>query len=291
MQLNDITLKDKELFEKMSGKSGVAAHFSGFVNLYLWKNIEKIKYFIYNHKLFVTGISPETPKRYFLFPDASTIKKDDILFLKEEFKEEWSVTGLSKGEAERLEKECGGLISVFHERNMDNYIYLTENLINLSGKKYHSKKNHLNSFKKNYSYEYVSYDKSKRDEVTEFLGKWYFEKNEKDMLLEEANSIVNGIDNYEELGLKGGLIKVDGRVVAFTMGEQMTDEMAVIHFEKADTDYAGAYAAINNEFLKNEWSAVKYVNREEDMGLEGLRKSKLSYKPEILFEVYSAELK
>lgn len=291
MQLNDITLKDRELFEKMSGKSGVAAHFSGFVNLYLWKNIEKIKYFIYNDKLMVTGISPEAQSRYFLFPDALTIKKDDILFLKEEFKEKWNVTGLSKGEAEHLEKECGGLISVSHERNMDNYIYLTENLINLSGKKYHSKKNHLNSFKKNYSYEYVSYDKSLRGEVMEFLGKWYFEKNEKDMLLEEANSIVNGIDNYEELGLKGGLIKVDGRVIAFTMGEQMTDEMAVIHFEKADTDYAGAYAAINNEFLKNEWSAVKYVNREEDMGLEGLRKSKLSYKPEILFEVYSAELK
>jgi len=290
MQLNDITLKDKELFFKMSHHSGVTSQFSGFSNLYLWKDSEKIKYFIYNKKLIVTGLASDSGERYFMFPDALSITKDDIVYLKENFKN-WRIAGLSKKDMEHLESECGDLLSFSHIRNMDNYIYLTENLINLSGKKYHSKKNHLNNFKKNYNYEYVPYTEEYRADLMSFLGKWYINKTDEGMLLGEANSIVNAIDNYKELDLRGGLILVDKKIVAFSMGEKMTDEMTVIHYEKADTAYQGSYAVINNEFLKNEWKDIKYVNREEDMGLEGLRKSKLSYKPEIIFEIYSAYLK
>ena len=291
MQLNDITLKDKELFKKLSNHSGVISQFSGFVNLFLWKDIEKIKYFIRNDKLIITGVTSDDNERYFMFPDTSVITKEDILFLTENFKEKWSIAALSKADVEHFKKECGSLLEFSHIRDMDNYVYLTENLINLSGKKYHSKKNHLNNFKKNYNYEYVKYNGDLRADLMKFLGKWYINKTEEGLLLGEANSIVNAIDNYEELGLKGGMITVDGKIVAFSMGEQMTEEMAVIHFEKADINYHGSYAVINNEFLKNEWSQVKYVNREEDMGIEGLRKSKLSYKPEIIFEVYSAYLR
>lgn len=290
MQLNEITIRDKGIFEKYSRKTAVASQFSGFVNLFLWRNSENIKYFIYDNKLIVTGENPMDKKRYFMFPDASVITKSDILYLKEQFSDDWGIYGLSYDDTEVLKKNCGELLSFVHFRDMDNYIYLSENLINLSGKKYHSKKNHVNSFKKKYNYEYIKYSDDHREEVKAFLAKWYFSKSD-DTLMKEANSIVSALENYRELGLKGGIIKVDEKIIAFSMGEQMTDEMAVIHFEKADTDYNGSYAIINNEFVKNEWSHLKYINREEDMGIEGLRKSKLSYKPEIIFEVYGAFLK
>lgn len=291
MQLNEITISDKEIFQKYSKKTGVTSQFSCFVNLFLWRNSENIKYFIYDNKLIVTGENPIDKKRYFMFPDASVITEKDILYLKDIFSDNWGIYGLSYDDTEALKKNCGNLLEFVHFRDMDNYIYLSENLINLSGKKYHSKKNHINSFKKKYNYEYMMYTDAYKEEVKSFLAKWYFSKSDDSTLINEANSIVSALENHEKLGLKGGIIKVDGKIVAFSMGEQMTDQMAVIHFEKADTDYNGSYAIINNEFVKNEWSHLKYINREEDMGIEGLRKSKLSYKPEIIFEVYGAFLK
>ena len=102
MQLNDITLSDKELFNKHSSHSGITSQFCGFVNLFLWKDAEKIKYFIHNEKLFVTGISSESGMRYFMFPNAFNIKREDILFLKENFKESWSIECLSKNDAKYL---------------------------------------------------------------------------------------------------------------------------------------------------------------------------------------------
>ena len=92
----------------------------------------------------------------------------------------------------------------------------------------------------------------------------------------------------EELGLTGGAIRVGGQIVAFSLGELLNNETVLVHFEKADTDFNGIYQVINNEFLKNEWADTVYVNREEDMGVEGLRKAKLSYCPEFLLECYEA---
>ena len=111
---------------------------------------------------------------------------------------------------------------------------------------------------------------------------------EDETIIYEKNAIENALSYYKDLGLRGALIKVEGKVIAFSMGDKRNDEMAVIHFEKADTDYVGAYTVINRDFVKNCWSDVKYINREDDMGIEGLRKSKLSYYPDILLEVYTA---
>ena len=93
------------------------------------------------------------------------------------------------------------------------------------------------------------------------------------------------------MGLSGGVIEIDGKICAFSVGEALTDETALIHIEKADTSYSGIYAAINNEFVKNRWSGYKYINREEDMGIENLRKAKLSYHPDILLEKHVARFK
>ena len=89
---------------------------------------------------------------------------------------------------------------------------------------------------------------------------------------------------YKELGLKGGVLKADGKIVAFTVGEPVSDDTFVVHIEKAFADIDGAYPMINQQFVQHECMEYEYVNREEDTGAEGLRKAKLSYRPAFLEE-------
>ena len=108
---------------------------------------------------------------------------------------------------------------------------------------------------------------------------------------DEYAAVKRAFDNFEQLDFIGGALRVDGKIEAFTMGEALTSETFCTHIEKANTDIVGSYAAINNEFARNCLSSFKYVNREEDMGIEGLRKAKLSYYPAILLEKDNAILR
>ena len=150
--------------------------------------------------------------------------------------------------------------------------------------------NHINKFKElypNHSYEPLTADNI--ETIRPFIEDWYQKKAESDSsVLTEKTALENALANFEALELKGGILLVDGKVVAFTIGEQLNEDTALIHFEKADTDYQGAYPMMNQQFVQNAWSHLAYVNREDDMGIEGLRKAKLSYYPDLMVEMYSA---
>ena len=94
----------------------------------------------------------------------------------------------------------------------------------------------------------------------------------------------------DTLGVKGGGIRIQGKLAAFTLGEQINDEIAVIHIEKADSGIPGLYTIINQQFVEHAWTKVKYINREEDMGLEGLRRAKLSYNPAFMIDKFHGRL-
>ena len=104
--------------------------------------------------------------------------------------------------------------------------------------------------------------------------------------MEELCAVRNCFENFSALGLRGGLLRVDGRVVAYTMGLPLNSDTFIVHIEKAFSDVAGAYPMINREFAAHNCAAFKYVNREDDVGDEGLRRAKLSYKPAILLEKF-----
>ncbi len=287
MQLKKIEISDKPIFDKYKNQ-GIHNQYLTFANLFLWKDAENIEYFFYNDCLIVTGID-FNKKRYFMLPCIFCITVDFLDFLKENFKDDYRIVGLGEEAVKKAKENTGDRLKFIHERDMDNYIYLSEKLASLSGKKLHSKRNHINNFTKNYSYEFQTLGDDNISEVRDFLEKWYEKKLlEDESIIYEKNAIENALSHYKELNLRGALIKVGDRVIAFSMGDKRNDEMAVIHFEKADTDYPGAYAVINRDFVKNCWNDVKYINREDDMGIEGLRKSKLSYYPDILLEVYTA---
>lgn len=161
-----------------------------------------------------------------------------------------------------------------------DYIYNAEDLINLSGKKYHQKRNHLARFNEHpWTYEEIT--EKNMEECIELSVNLYNDKDgytSRSAVLEQL-AIHTFFDNFEYLGLKGGAIRQDGDIIAFTIGEKINSDTLCIHIEKARGDIQGAYTAINNEFAKHEAKDLRYINREEDLGIEGLRRAKRSYYP------------
>ena len=122
-------------------------------------------------------------------------------------------------------------------------------------------------------------------ECLEFEAKWYKANrtdDDQEELTDERKSMIFALNHFKELNLLGGAIRIDHKLVAFTFGSPINQDTFGVHVEKADTDYEGAYSIINQEFASRIPEQYVYVNREEDLGIPGLRKAKLSYNPTIL---------
>ena len=180
---------------------------------------------------------------------------------------------------------------VFQDFNLLDTFSLKDNIflpLVLSGKKYHGKKNHTNKFKKLYpNWQYERLNDSNVEECFQMALKWRNLNGCEDD--EEKNSemcvTLNSLRLYKELNLIGGLLRVGDEIVAFTIGEAVNDDTFVVHIEKAYADIEGAYTMINQQFVEHEVAGkYKYTNREDDVGEEGLRKAKLSYKPVFMVE-------
>lgn len=177
------------------------------------------------------------------------------------------------------------------DRDSSDYIYLRSDLAELAGKKFHAKRNHLARFKE-LDYEYSPITEHDFDDCIYFLTEQYNSKNLIDhSFIAEQFAINTYFSHFEELGLKGGIIRIDGKIYALTIGEHLNSETFCVHIEKADTSYNGIYAGINNLFVCSATEGHKYINREEDLGLEGLRKAKLSYNPAFILNKYEIVFK
>jgi len=189
----------------------------------------------------------------------------------------------------------GGILYEADRPNFD-YVYDTKELIELSGRAYHSKKNHLNYFLANYEYEYGKMTPEMTDDAMEFIREFNERKNPEDpheqTLLEfEERAMRDVFLNLDTVGYLSGVIRIGGKIEALSIGGKLGRKTVTVHVEKANTDYRGLYQAINNEFCKAMAANVKLINREEDMGIPGLRKAKLSYKPVKFVEKYTVMLK
>lgn len=206
---------------------------------------------------------------------------------------DFEIFAINPDAAEIISKEFSDVLDVFLVRDTFDYIYTSEDLINLSGKKYQPKRNHISYFMKNNNWTYERINKDNAYECYEMSKLWLEGALEeyKEELEGELKIIKRVFDNYDKLDFVGGLIRVDGKVVAYTMGEGASNDVFCVHIEKAFADIRGAYPMINQQFVKNELSGYKYINREDDTGAENLRKAKLSYYPVILAEKYEAKLK
>ena len=191
------------------------------------------------------------------------------------------------GPIKQMFEACAGY-ELMDDRDNSDYVYTMESLRDLSGKKLHAKRNHINQFMAQYgkSFEYVKITPDMMDECVAVYNEWLSEKSPDDTDSMELCAIKVLLRHMDTLGIRGGGIRIDGRLLAFTLGQKIDDNMAVVHIEKADNEIMGLYTVINNQFVKNDLKDVRYINREEDMGLEGLRKAKLSYYPAYLIDKY-----
>ncbi len=200
------------------------------------------------------------------------------------------INAVSKTMAEILKSNTQFKIN--DDRDNYDYVYKVTDLINLSGSKYHSKKNFVLQFEKKYSYEYRKLSSDVISQCIDLEEKWCHIKH---CLMDESMSMENRLvyellNNFEILGLFGGALFVDGKIQAFTVAEKLNPNTAAVHIEKANTEYKGIYQAINNIFCKKELDKFIFLNREQDVGNLGLRKAKLSYYPYELIEKYNIEL-
>ncbi len=173
-------------------------------------------------------------------------------------------------------------------RDHFDYLYATAELISLSGRKYHDKHNHLNAFRRNYPFTYETMEERHLAACEELADAWCRLKRCAEDLnrFSEWEAVKEALKHFGPLGLTGGVLLIEGRMAAFSLGELLNRETAVIHIEKADPAVRGSYAAINQQFLEHAWSGVPYVNREQDLGEPGLRTAKLSYHPVRLVEKF-----
>ena len=190
---------------------------------------------------------------------------------------------------QKLEEICPGKYEITENRANADYIYRVTDLIHLSGKKYHAKRNHISRFVRNFGYDYepVVTELQVR-ECIEMARRWGETAANPEDAAAELEAIRLALVYRKELGMTAGLLRVDGQVIAFAAGEPINETTYVQHFEKALVAYDGAYAVINHDFMTHGICDYEFVNREEDMGLEGLRKAKLSYLPERLLRKFAA---
>lgn len=290
--LEEISLDKKELINSfLTQKCTQNSEFT-FTNLFMWRKSYDIRYAIIDGMFCVMPQHTGGP-RSATFPLGTGNPKPVIEKLLVWFKErgEEPLIRLYNDEAvSELEEMFPGKFLITEDVGSFDYVYSTEELIQLSGKKFHTKKNHVNKFKRLYDYEYQRLTLSDRAEVEEMYNRWYDNKEDIPGLTEEREAVMELLKNWGHLDITGACLRVDGKMAAFSFGEPLCCNMAVIHLEHADMEYEGSFAAMNQMFLENEWADFPYVNREEDMGLEGMRRAKLSYRPIFQVKKYVATL-
>lgn len=205
----------------------------------------------------------------------------------------FSLLCLSPGDCDRLERLYPGAFRYENSRDEDEYIYEANAFRTYAGRALHSKKNHLNKFLHLYgagSYEEIS--DTNAEECLCMSVAWQRNNEGSGHGTETEEDVIRTMLKYrKELALSGGCLRIGGRIAAFTLGESLAamPDTVVVHVEKAQYDIPGAYPAIASLYLQHH-PEFRYVNREEDMGLEGLRRSKMSYQPLRFVQKYRAEL-
>lgn len=268
-----------------------------FANLFGWAVKYETCYAIADDTLFIRFTSPTRLHPAFLIPimrgggcvDASL---DRLKNEAERGDYPLVIMGITPQCREHLEAVSSGAFTFLEDEGNADYIYLRERLVSLSGKSLQSKRNHINKFEKLYpDYSYEPITKGDCAECLAVEQEWLRQHGTEEGEDKEQEVIQRLFDHFDELGLSGGILRVAGQVVAFTLGSPINETTFGVHIEKANRDYDGSYTMINKLFASTIPEQYVYVNREEDLGLEGLRKAKLSYKPETILPKIAAVLR
>ena len=290
-----IQIGDKPLFERYLSQANRQCADYAFANLFAWSKFYDTLWLEQDGFLVIKFRIAGSDKRAYLEPLGSGDRRKILEFIRQDARnagEQLRFFSLSREFAESLSKMP--TFESFHidkNRDFGNYIYPKRQLAELAGKKFHAKRNHIEKFQKLYpEFNFKEISPSEDSEaLDQLLDKWIGTQEKRTTtILEEKAMIEKSLANYEKLGLFGIILFVREAPVAFSFGSQITHDIFCVHIEKADMSYEGAYAMINRLLAKSLPETIQHINREEDMGIPGLRKAKLSYHPETITEEYFA---
>ncbi len=288
-----IEITDKGLFDKFFSKYPPENSEFTFTNLFMWRNYYNFLFIEFEGHLILFSydylknrrepIKRDSKDYIYFFPPIGPHPDKIIIELFEDLgnievhrvPEEICVNLKESEEFSKLNLDC------FEDLNNWDYVYNKEEILNLGGNKYRQNRRWLQKFLEKYDYDFQLLTGNLIEKCKELQLEWCLMRacTEDESLEAEQNAIYEALNNFEKLGFRGGLLCVDDKCAAYTFGEMLNERTLVIHIEKAHMEYEGSYQAINNFFLKNCCVDSIYVNREQDLGIEGLRRAKESYKP------------
>ncbi len=286
LEFRDIDISDKDVINAALKKSDFRGCEYSFANNMAWRRLAESKISFYKDFYITCAFKTEDGIPVFTLPAGSGSYSELFAELKR-FTDSLGVPlricGVTDMHLPLFEELFPGKYTCDADRDSSDYIYRASDLINLPGKKFHKKRNHLARFRE-LDYNFAPISDRDFDDCIAFGAVTYNSKSDANSFsyVAEQFAINTYFSYFNELGLKGGIIRIDGKTAAFAIGEQLNSDTFCVHIEKADTSYNGIYAGINNCFASEFAAGCEYINREEDLGLEGLRKSKLSYHPEFL---------
>ncbi len=266
-----------------------------FVNLYLWgrKRVAEMDGFLLIQAQFDRKI-------VYLYP----VGEGDIKKVLDAIFHDAAVRGipcclaaLTEADCRQVEQLYPGAFQIYCDRDSYDYLYAIDDLADLKGRKFQKKRNHLNRFEQEHpDAKILPLDAQTLEDAHLLAQKWYEERTaidpDGDYHLEKI-ALERAFAHYEELGMEGAVLMEQGQIMAFAMGSRLDRDTFDIHFEKALGASDGTYAAINRGFarhLREKYPELRWLNREDDMGIEGLRKAKLSYNPDHMVEKCWARL-
>lgn len=292
IELKPITLEDKSLYERnlFDGKERGCEY--TFANLFLWA---KAKIAVERDQIVLFS---QFNRGTYLYPIGPGDKKSVLDAIIADAKDKGiacRISGLLAKEKETLEELYPGMFHFYTNRDWYDYVYAIDDLADLQGQKYHRRRNHYNRFRDTFpDYTLEPLGEENLPKVREMVNHWYdaklSENPDGDFRMEQA-ALENALRYFHELGMVGLVLLEGENVQAVTFGSRLSDDTFDVHFEKAWWDVNGAYAAINCEFaryIRDKFPSIRFLNREEDMGLEGLRQAKQRYYPHHMVEKYWA---
>lgn len=287
LEFKDITLNDKSFLENKFKEYGFPVSDNCFGGLFIWQPAFKSQFAVYNDTLILRG---SVDDKYFYQSPIGKNVSSAVELLIDTVGKELFFSGLCPTEKNFLQKNFDGKFEFTNNRDNSEYVYDRAALCTFAGKKYQQKRNHINKFVRLYGApEVVALNGKNISLISDTEHLWLSEHNENDpRIIHENTALKRALEHFDELGLIGTAVRINGETVAFGIGEKLSEDTVIEHFEKASREMDGCYAVMIQEFARSLGDEVKYINREEDMGLEGLRKSKLSLKPAFMEEKYDS---
>lgn len=278
-----IEISDFEIIDPILRKYNVENCDHCFFTMLIWSFRHYIEYTIYKDTLFMRNLGDNSywylsPVGELPFEQAVKIIIEDA----EQKKYRIKIFGIDENQKNILQQYYSNSFEIIEDRDSFDYIYKTEDLSNLAGKKYQKKRNHCSHFERNNpEYKFNIITSENVEKVKDFERAWCCKYNcdESEGLYSERKGIIEILDNIDSTNVFGAFIETKDGVVAFTLASPINDRMVDIIVEKAFHDITGAYAVINRDFARNCLQDYEYINREDDMGQENLRKAKLANFP------------